>query len=313
MPVLPDYSLLENKVFVVINNKSDSFLMSSGRIVGPEYLLGTKNEWSPFYKENILRFRPVNFRPVNEEDVRLKQYILRQWPSKNPYWLLFLIGLAFAIFLWIRYIRRQHKKEQDLQKQEQRRRNLFLQLGQKLATASDYSGIHDALQLDSDEKEIMSSTKISIFRYDAVRERLCCIAHSDSNPAEGEPARFAFEQLANYTYDLNNPKDRLRPAVWLWTNPEQEFLVVNQASVEFYGRMGVERPEPILGRAAQSFIFQLIRADGKPIGVIGIQREEANAYSGENAQKFREWLHIIKYFVELALSKIAKQETIEQK
>lgn len=261
---------------------------------------------------------------------------------------LILLGLALLALISWYFIRRERQSKRKALRQEQeknrlketafqqetRQANLLALLhetGSKLTGATriaDIQAIFNEPGFEHLLRETLNSDQIAVALYHAGTGTLQIDAYYAGEEHRNHPGPVVYwleESLRHASGDERAALaeqvalDQNRPmiALWGWANGKREpnmpddpdELVNNNA--EFYARHGRRRQEPKIGFLSDSFIFQTIRVEDKPVGIITVQQRHPGAYTrNEKTGRYREadYLEVLRHYLALAISRIHKMQ-----
>lgn len=229
------------------------------------------------------------------------------------------------------------RREQEKKEQENRQIKLLTLLhetGSKLTEATRIADIQDIFNgpgFDLLLEQTLNSDQIALALYHPGSGTLQIEAYyaGEERRGQSEKVTYWLEESLRYAPEHDWPElaaqvavDRNRPivAVWEWANgkteanmPENPDELVNNYA-EFFSQYGRVRQTPKIGALSDSFIFQVIRVEGRPVGILTVQQRARAAYAWQpETGRYREadYLKVLRHYVALAISRI--QKTLEQR
>lgn len=250
--------------------------------------------------------------------------------------------LSVAVFLFVFYrqkinIRDRILKESRLKSEINAREirqawllALLHETGGRLTKATriaDIQAIFDGAGFDGLLRDALHSDQIAVVLHQesAGVLQIDALYAGEPHPQQAEKPVFWLEESLDLVPDSQKAErraqidiDRNRPvvAVWEWANGKRENnlpddpdeLVNNHA--EFYERYGRRRQSPKVGLLSDSFIFQVIRVDDRPVGLVAIQQRRPGAYTQLENGRYQEaeYLKVLRDYLALSISRIWKTQ-----
>lgn len=305
----PNYSLLQRNEFFLHTKLNDSLRIFDNQILKTKELLGNLDTipWLPFGWVTSSKF-PELKTENNQVSLRFIQFGSSSLTAK-------IMGILASILIVILIILKGKAEDSKRQLEQQKakynlRRELFVQLQNKLSQAQGYPDIQKAFRTitPTEMKETLQATKITLYKYESGQEELRILGHNESSSSKEELLANNVQQKT-----LNLTTDQNYPAVYFWNQlsmeqaDHQDFMIqrptaeenivfyrllANNATQDFYIKHRFDRPKPIIGSAAtESFIFLLIGTPQHPYGLITIQNEEVNMF--KQADREKEYLDLL--------------------